>query len=106
MSIVASLVLGLPFAVYHDLVGDEPVLDGKPQGLHCREVWPSKVIGKIAITYVVIITYVLPLTLIVTCYTGVLRNLYRQQARHSANGPAGSALVSIQTPLAYTILYS
>jgi hypothetical protein len=101
LSKIASMVMGLPFAIYHDLVEDEPEVNDAvtvPQRIHCRETWPSRTIGKVAIAYVVSVTYVIPLTLIVCCYTGVLRHIYRHQTTLNARNPFANVVTAGNLP--------
>ena len=70
------MLLSIPFAVYHDL---EKAPDCGTK-IYCRDAWPSRAAEQAATIYVVAVTYVIPLALIVTCYTCILRHLWRKNS--------------------------
>ncbi len=79
VSISVSVVVCVPFAVFHGLIKKNRQATGLAgSGVLCREMWPSQEAGKVATVAVVTITYVIPMSIIIFCYTRMIRHLWRQ----------------------------
>ncbi|XP_041367068.1 G-protein coupled receptor 54-like [Gigantopelta aegis] len=72
---VASLCLSIPFLLFNKEVTE----DG--QHTYCRDDWPNETWRKGVALAVVMTTYVIPLTIIIVCYTQILKHISRRRIR-------------------------
>ncbi|XP_069111437.1 G-protein coupled receptor 54-like [Argopecten irradians] len=76
-----SLLISVPFAFYHGTVTHLNV----NQNPYCAEVYPNKVLDKVASIGVIITTYVFPLSVIIICYYSILKYIWNGRAQRSSS---------------------
>ena len=72
-----SLLASVPFGVFCDLYSNN--FRG-PSVVFCREMWPSAFAARASQMYVVVMTYVIPLSVIMVCYLMMLRRLWKNKS--------------------------
>ncbi|XP_074658675.1 G-protein coupled receptor 54-like [Tubulanus polymorphus] len=75
---IISLLLSIPYGVYH-------VLKREDSQTYCVAAWPSAAVNKIQVLASVVITYVLPLSIIIVCYSAILMTFYRRSSNGRSN---------------------
>lgn len=77
-SVVAvSFLASVPFGVFVDLMIDN---QRGPRIVFCRERWPSIFAVRASQIYVVIVTYIIPLSVIMVCYSLMLKKIWRNKS--------------------------
>ncbi|KAL3831314.1 hypothetical protein ACJMK2_023082 [Sinanodonta woodiana] len=81
---LVSFLFSLPFAIFFRTVDD---LDPQ-RHIYCTEKWPEpiEVWNKGSIIGVVTTTYVVPLSVIIFCYTRILKTLWQTRGQVQSNG--------------------
>nr|AKQ63059.1 orphan G-protein coupled receptor 54 [Platynereis dumerilii] len=73
---IVSFITATPFAIYSDVTEE----------FYCREIF-SEAVSRVVLVTVVTTTYIIPLTIIIVCYTFIIRNLLRHSLVTSNNNP-------------------
>ncbi|ELU15450.1 hypothetical protein CAPTEDRAFT_74266, partial [Capitella teleta] len=87
---IVSILLCIPFGVFVDTI----VHPDFPNQLLCRETWPSKLISKLSLVYVVIVNYVIPLMVIMLCYSLMLKRVWKNKTIVKPKGNRSSTNAS------------
>lgn len=92
-----SLLLSVPFALYTGVTKSNT----GPE-MYCRETWPAG-FHRLPIVYVVTVSYVLPLAIICSSYTLIIRHLVRTRPRITVDSPVSDCFA---VSIVYTLKHN